>query len=131
MATTTTNTGKAVITDRLQSTPATYTGTTAPRFVAFGAGSGGTAASTNLAGQLGGKTTGTETLVTTSVTNDTYQVVATLTASGSWAITESGLYTGPASGTSATNVLFAYSDFSVVNLNASDSIQFTWRVQFT
>jgi hypothetical protein len=123
----TTNKGKNVITDRLQTTQATYTN--APKFVAFGGGSGQAQSANVLAAQLGGKTTGTETLVTTSVTNDTYQVVATLTSSGSWGITESGLFTGAASGTA--NDMFAYSDFAVVNLNASDSIQFTWKVQFT
>ena len=35
----TTNKGKNVITDRLQTTPATYT-SSGPRFVAFGAGTG-------------------------------------------------------------------------------------------
>jgi len=127
MTTTTTNKGKNIITDRLQTTPATYTAN-GPKYVAFGGSSGGSASNTNLQAQLGGKSNGAETLVTTTQTNDTYQVVATLTASGSWAITESGLFYGAASG---TNDLFAYSDFSVVNLSASDSIQFTWKVQFT
>lgn len=127
MATTTTDKGKNVITDRLKNgSSGTYTN--APLYVAFGGSSGGSASSNDLVLQLGGKSAGTDSLVTTSVANDTYQVVSTLTASGSWAIQESGLFTAATSG---TGDMFAYSDFAVVNLAQNDSIQFTWKVQFT
>ena len=126
--------GVNVITDRLQLTQATYT--LSPRYLAFGESSGQARTTNNLAGTIGGRTSavGTangqsqESLVTTTATSDTYQVVGTLTASGTWAITEAGMFTNPASG---TGDMFAYSDFAVINLASGDSIQFTWKVQMT
>lgn len=52
--------------------------------------------------------TGTSTIVTTSTTNDTYQVVATLTAAGARAVTEVGLFdsaTKPFSSTVASGAI--------------------------
>jgi len=124
----TTDKGKNVITDRLQTTPATYTN--GPKYVAYGEGSGVAQSGNALSAQVQNKSTGTETIVTTpgGVTGDTYQVIATITANDAYAITESGLFLDSAN---ATGDMFAYSDFLEVNLNDGDSIQFTWSVQFT
>ena len=66
------------------------------------------------------------TQVTTTTTNDTLQVVATNTAGGSLAITNAGIFDASTSGN-----LFAKGDFSTINLNSGDSIQFTFKVQFS
>jgi len=122
----TTNKGKKVIVDRLQTTPATYTN--GPKYVAYGQGNGVLESGNDLNAQVQSKATGTESIETTAVTGDTYQVIANLTADSAYAITESGLFLSSAN---ATGDMFAYSDFAEVNLNTGDSIQFTWRVQFT
>jgi len=122
----TTDKGKNVITDRLQTTPATYTN--GPKYVAYGIGNGVLQSGNDLDDQVQNKASGTESIETTTVTGDTYQVIATLTANASYAITESGLFLDSAN---ATGDMFAYSDFLEVNLNDGDSIQFTWRVEFT
>lgn len=61
--------------------------------------------------------------VTTTVTNDTAQLVGTATASGTIAITESGVFNAGTNG-----VLLCRQTFSAVNVVSGDSIQFTWRV---
>jgi hypothetical protein len=122
----TTDKGKNVITDRLQTTPATYAN--GPKYVAYGTGNGVLQSGNDLDNQVQNKASGTESIETTTVTGDTYQVIATLTADDAYAITESGLFLNSAN---ATGDMFAYSDFLEVNLNDGDSIQFTWRVEFT
>lgn len=62
--------------------------------------------------------------VTTSVTNDTAQMVGTATATGTIAITESGVFNASTSGT-----LLARQVFTAVNVVSGDSIQFTWKIQ--
>lgn len=61
--------------------------------------------------------------VTTTVTNDTAQLVGTATASGTIAITESGVFNAATNGT-----LLCRQTFSAVNVVSGDSIQFTWKV---
>jgi hypothetical protein len=62
--------------------------------------------------------------VTTSVTNDTAQMVGTATATGTIAITESGVFNAATAGT-----LLARQVFTAVNVVSGDSIQFTWKIQ--
>lgn len=62
--------------------------------------------------------------VTTTVTNDTAQMVGTATASGTIAITESGVFNAASAGT-----LLARQVFTAVNVVSGDSIQFTWKIQ--
>ena len=70
MATLLVNSGKAVVTNRIQGSG------TAPQYVAWGTGTGTTAATdTTLFTETGTRTSGTMSQQTTSVTNDTYQVV--------------------------------------------------------
>jgi len=117
------NTGKAVVTNRLRSLG------TEPNFVAWGTGAGTTAATdTTLFTETGSRVTGTSTQQTTSTTNDTYQVVGTLTAGGTLAITNAGTFDVV---TSSSGNLFVKGDFSTINLASGDSIQFTFKTQFS
>jgi hypothetical protein len=121
MATLLVNTGKAVVTNRLKS------GGTEPNYIAWGTGAGTTAATdTTLFTETGTRVLGTSTQQTTSTTSDTYQVVGTQTAGGTLAITNAGLFDA-----STTGNLFAKGDFSTINLSSGDSIQFTFKVQFS
>ena len=61
--------------------------------------------------------------VTTTVTNDTAQLVGTATASGTIAITESGVFNAATNGT-----LLCRQTFSAINVVSGDSIQFTWKI---
>ena len=78
------------------------------------------------------RTTGTSSQVTTTQTNDTYQVVGTITALGTRAITEVGVFDAVGSGSPPTGGnMDIYGDFSVINLASGDSIAFTVKVAFT
>jgi hypothetical protein len=121
MATLLVNAGKAIVTSRINGTG------TAPAYVAWGTGAGTTAATdTTLFTETGTRVLGTGSQVTTSVTNDTYQVVGTQTAGGALAITNAGLFDALTTGN-----LFVKGDFSTINLTTGDSIQFTFKTQFS
>ena len=78
------------------------------------------------------RTSGTPTQQTTSVTNDTLRVTGTITAAGTRAITEVGLFDAAGSGSPPTGGnMDVYGDFSVINLSTNDSIAFTVNVQFS
>lgn len=120
-----TNAGTAIITNRV-----TQAGT-APKNIGWGIGTT-TAAVTQTAlvtesapTTAGGRTVGTESRTTTTVTNDTYTVTGTVTAGSTLAITEAGLFDA----TSAGNMLIR-SDFSAVNVVSGDSIAFTFNLKF-
>ena len=76
--------------------------------------------------ETGTRTAGTSTQQTTTTANDTYQVVGTLTAGGTLAITNAGLFDASTSGN-----LFVKGDFSTISLSSGDSIQFTFKTQFS
>ena len=121
MATLLVNAGKAMVTSRIKGSG------TEPVYVAYGTGAGTTAAAdTTLFTETGTRQTGTSTQQTTSVTNDTYQVVGTQTAGGTLAITNAGLFDAVTVGN-----LFVKGDFSTINLSSGDSIQFTFKTQFS
>jgi hypothetical protein len=121
MATLLVNAGKAIVTNRIKGSG------TEPVYVAYGTGAGTTAAAdTTLFTETGTRQSGTSTQQTTSVTNDTYQVVGTQTAGGTLAITNAGLFDASTSGN-----LFVKGDFSTINLSTGDSIQFTFKTQFS
>ena len=61
--------------------------------------------------------------VTTTVTNDTAQWVGTATATGTIAVTESGVFNAATAGT-----LLCRQTFTAINVVSGDSIQFTWKV---
>jgi hypothetical protein len=121
MATLLVNAGKAIVTNRLNS------GGTIPNYVGWGTGSGTTTATdTTLFTEVGTRVAGAVTQQTTSVTNDTYQVIATLTSGSSQTITNAGVFDAISSGN-----LFVKGDFTGLVLVSGDSIQFTVRVQFS
>lgn len=92
------------------------TGTTA-------AAAGDTTLQTEITTNGGARVAGTGTRVTTTTTNDTAQLVASWTFSGSFAITEAGILNASSSGT-----LLARQVFSAVNVVSGDSFQITWKI---
>lgn len=70
--------------------------------------------------------TGTVSAVTTSTTNDTYQVVATITAGSTLAIREVGVLN---QATLSGAVMFLHGTFDPINVNSGDSIEFTIKAQ--
>lgn len=120
MATLLVNTGKAIVTNRLNS------GGTIPQWLGWGTGAGTTtAADTTLFTEVGSRVSGTVTQVSTSTTNDTYQVVGTITSPSTQTITNAGVFDAITSGN-----LFVKGDFTGLALVSGDSIQFTVKVQF-
>jgi hypothetical protein len=115
------NTGRAIVTSRLGGS-----GTT-PQYIGWGTGAGTTGATdTTLFTEVLPRVSGTATQVTTSTTNDTFQVVGTQTAGVTETITNAGLFDASTSGN-----LFVKGDFTGIALNSGDSIQFTFKVQFS
>lgn len=66
----------------------------------------------------------TNTVVTTTVTNDTLQMVGTLTAGAALTITNCGVFDATANGN-----LFVKADFTGLALNSGDNIQATFKYQ--
>lgn len=127
VATVVTNKGKAMFADRLRTTPGTYT--TSPKFLAMGTGATGAArtavaADTALSTEVETRTSGTESTVTTSQTNDTYQVTGTQTATAERKVDEAGCFDASTVG----NMAFS-ATLNVDTLASSDSITWTWKVQ--
>ena len=122
MATVITNVGKTIYNNRLKGTG------TEPLYVAWGTGAGTAAiADTTLFTEAAeNRTAGTSTLVTTTTTNDTYQVVGAITAAGNKTITNVGLFDA-----STVGNLFFHADFTGVALNTGESISFTLKTQLT
>lgn len=120
-----TNAGAAIITNRI------IQAGTAPKNVGWGTSStaplvtdtalGAEAAPTT----SGGRTVGTESRATTSVTNDTYQVVGLITAVSSLAIVEAGLFDA----VSAGNMLMR-GTHGAYNVSSPDTITYTFGLQF-
>ena len=101
------------------------------RYLQWGVGSGQSATSTDLASKTGtseARIEATSSQETASTTGDTYQLVGTLTAAGTRAITEVGVFDAAGSGSPpAGGNMGIYGDFSAVNLASGDSITFTVR----
>lgn len=70
-------------------------------------------------------TAGTSTRQTTTITNDTYQVVGTRTATGAGTVTNAGLFDAASGGN-----LFLKGDFTGIGLSSGDAIQFTVKAIF-
>lgn len=118
-----TTVGKGVINNRIKGAG------TEPNYLAAGVGatsSGRTASVTDtaLSSEVQSRVAGTSSIVTTSVSNDTYQVVGTITATASRAIDEAGLFDASTAGN-----LVASSTFPAVNLITGDSIEFVAKIQ--
>ena len=69
---------------------------------------------------------GTQTQQTTSVTNDTYQVVSTITSASTQTINEAAVFNA-----SSGSVAFLVGQFAGIALNSGDSITFTIKLQFS
>lgn len=124
MATVVTNVGLSIITNRLKGV-----GGAEPSWIDWGTDATTAAATDTALGVPGGeaRVAGTSTQETTTVANDTYQVIGTMTESGGGAtITEAGLFDANTSGN-----MFVSADFTGVVLANSESIQFTFKVQFS
>lgn len=125
LATIFTNAGAAIITNRV------IQAGTAAKNIGWGIGTT-TAAVTQTAlvtesapTTAGGRTVGTESRTTVTNTNDNYQVVGTVTAAGTLAITEAGLFDAVSTG----NMLIR-GDFAAINVISGDSIAFTFGLKF-
>lgn len=130
MTTLVVSTGKAIITNRIKGAG------TEPLNVSWGTGAGTTAgadtslfAEANAAGAAigsGARVAGTSTQVTTTTTDDTYQVIGTITTSAPVTVTNAGLFD---SATGGVGNLFLKGEFIGVVLGSGDSIQFTFKAQ--
>lgn len=125
LATVFTNAGAAIVTNRM------IQAGTAPKNIGWGIGTGAAAVGDTALGTesapttSGGRTVGTESRTTVTNTNDNYQVTGTVTAAGTLAITEAGLFDAVTAGN-----LLIRSVFSAVNVLVSDSIAFTFGLKF-
>lgn len=120
-----TNAGTAIITNRI------IQAGTAPKNIGWGIGTAAAAVTDTALGTesapttAGGRTVGTESRATTTVTNDTYQVAGLVTAGGTLAITEAGLFDA----VSAGNLLMR-GVFAAYNVVSGDTITFTFQLKF-
>ena len=122
---------KAIMTNRLLGAG------TEPKQAGWGTGAG-TSATTDttlflekaadLATATGTRVAATTSQQTTTVTNDTYRAVATITATGAGTVTNYGNFD---SATIAAGNPFIKADFAGIALNIGDAITFTSNVQFT
>lgn len=123
LATVLVNTGKAITTNRIKGAG------TEPVYVAWGTGAG-TAAITDttlFTEASEARIAGASTQQTITTTNDTYQVVGTITCAGAGkTITNAGLFDAFTVGN-----LFMKGDFIGIVLGIGDAIQFTMKTQYT
>lgn len=120
MATVYTNTGRSQLTSALNGTALT-----APTYIGWGTGTT-TAAATQTAlvtPSAEARTNGTKSVVTTTVTNDTYQVVGTITSASTQTIAEAALFDASTSGN-----MYVRGDFTGIAVGNGDSIAFTVKV---
>lgn len=120
-----TNAGFALIAGRLNGSGSPAAAT----YIAVGTGAtaanvSDTTLQTELATSGLSRAAGSVSLVTTTVTNDTAQVVVTYTVSGTAAVTESGVLNAASTGT-----LLCRQVFSAINVVSGDSLQITWKVK--
>lgn len=107
-----------------------------PKQIGIGTGSGTSAvADTTLFTEVstsgastGTRVAGTSSQTTTSVSNDTYQVSGTLTATAALAVTNAGLWDNSTIG---SGNLFMKGDFTSISLASGDSLTLTFKLQFS
>lgn len=105
-----------------------------PLYLQWGTGTGAAAAANvvTTTSTTESRTTGTSSQQTTTVTSDTYRVTGTITAAGTRAITEVGVFDAAGSGSPPTGGnMCIYGDFTTINLASGDSIAFTVNVAFS
>jgi len=118
-----TDAGMSIVTNRLKNSG------TSPDYIHWGTGTT-TAANNNTALETASghesRVQGAMTQQQTNVSNDTFQVVGTITcATAAKAITEAGLFDASSSGN-----CFLRGTFSAINVNVADSIEFTIKAAF-
>ena len=129
-ATVLTNVERAIVADRIRTTPATYT--VAPKYLAIGTGATGaartaSATDTLLSTEVETRTAGTESIVTTTLTGDTLQVAGTITMTAARAVDEGGLFCSP---TAATGPMAVSWTQAVDNFNSGDTYTITVKIQW-
>jgi hypothetical protein len=113
------STGLAYIASRMRDASAT-----AMSHMAVGSGSTAAAAGNTTLTELGRVALTSTTIVTTSVTNDAVQYVATFPAgTGTGGIQEAGIFNASSAGTMLCRTVFA-----VINKGALDTLTITWKV---
>src|SRR5262245_18528223 len=125
------NVGKAIISGRMFGTSPTQA---EPRYLGWGTGAtAGSASSTDVSTPATeARATGTSSQFTTTITNDTHQVVGTLTANANKTITNVGIFDAAGTGSPPSGgALYAIFDGLSQALNSGDSIQLAARVQYT
>lgn len=125
------NVGKKIISGRMigGTTPTQ----TEPRWVGWGEGATAPAAgATDISTpSTEARVAGTGSQVTISQTNDTHQIVATITADGTKTITNIGVFDAAGTGSPPSGgVLYAHGDVTPIPLVLNDQITFTIKVQF-
>jgi len=119
MAAVVTNAGRAIATNRIKNGA---TGATEPNFLGWGTGAG-TAVVVNTALNVASaeaRVAGTSSQQLTTVANDTYRVVGTITSASAQSITNVMLFDASTGGNG-----FVHADFAAIPLAINDSIQFT------
>jgi hypothetical protein len=123
-----TSSGKAIAAKRhIGATPAQAE----PNYIGIGVGATGAARTaavgdTALSTAVESRVAGASGTVTTTVANDTYQTVGTITATAARAVDEAGTFDAAAAGNMDISATFA-----VVNLASGDSLQLTIKKQFS
>lgn len=127
VATVVTSVGKAIAAKRhIGTSPAQAE----PLYVGIGVGATG-AARTAAIGDVAlstpveSRALGTSSTVTTTVANDTYQVVGTITATAARSVDEGGTFDASSAGNMDLSATF-----NVVSLSIGDSLQLTWKKSF-
>ena len=123
-----TNVERAMVADRVRTTPSTYTN--APKFLGVGVGAtaaGRTAAATDnaLSTPVESRTSGTESLVTTTLANDTLQIAGTITFTAPRNVDEGGLFDAASGG----NMIVSWTQLPDA-FGAGDSYAITLQIQW-
>jgi hypothetical protein len=125
MATAFTNIGAGVIANRV------IQAGTAPKYIGWGTSTTAPAVTDTALGAeaapttSGGRTIGTEARVTTTVTNDTYQVSGTITATAALDITEAGTFDAASAGN-----MVLHTGFTGYNVAINDALTLTLGVKY-
>jgi len=85
----------------------------------------GSESTTNGGARRGGADV-TGTRITTTITDDTGQLVTTFTFTGALALTEAGIFNAASAGT-----MLASQSFSVLNVADTDTLAITWRIKLS
>lgn len=130
MAPLVTNAGDAIISGRMfGATPSQ----TEPKYLQWGTSSTAEAKTQTalVAAANEARLAGTSSQVTVTVTNDTHQIVGTITSSSTQTIQEVGVFDAAGSGTPATGAnMYVRGVHGSVAVNSGDSIAYTIKVTF-